>query len=176
MDEAHSGEVVLSSGTGSCHAEELGGNHLELRPFTSIHQPVLQWDLWTFQQDLVVKWLLLILLLGFSDEQLGVLHVQTHMLGVIGVLQGGFFVFCKLGWGEADVLIAFRGQYYYWLVVVKSLFENQRDIDIVEVNKRSFTVHITQRPLGKCLRMVKMKLNLKKNSNFSSPGKSRVFS
>ena len=30
----------------------------------------------------------------------------------IGVLQGDFFVFCKLGRGEADVFIAFRGQDY----------------------------------------------------------------
>jgi hypothetical protein len=36
VDEAHSGEVVLSSGTGSFDAEELGGNLLELRPFTPI--------------------------------------------------------------------------------------------------------------------------------------------
>ena len=85
MDEAHSGEVLLSSGsgTGSCHAEELGGNLLELRPFTSIHQPVLQWDLWTFQQDLVAKQLL-ILLLGCDNEKLGVLHAQKLMLGGIG--------------------------------------------------------------------------------------------
>ena len=62
----------------------------------------------------------------------------------IGVLQGGLIVFCTLGWGEADVFIAFRGQDYDWLVVVESLFENQRNIDIVGVNKRSFAVHITQ--------------------------------
>ena len=28
---------MLSSGTGSCHAEELGDNLLELRPFKPIH-------------------------------------------------------------------------------------------------------------------------------------------
>ena len=74
----------------------------------------------------------------------------------IVVLQGGFFVFCKLGWGEPDVFIAVRGHDYDWVVVVESLFENQRNIGIVGVNKRSFAVlHITQKPLRECCRMVK---------------------
>ena len=75
----------------------------------------------------------------------------------IGVLQEGFFVFCKLGWGETDVFIAVRGKDYDWVVVVECLFDNQRKIDIVRVNKISFAVCITQEPLRECCRMVKTK-------------------
>ena len=65
----------------------------------------------------------------------------------IGVLQGGYFVFCKLGWGETDVFLAVRGHDYDWVVIVGSLFDIQRNIDIVVVNKRYFAVHIIQAPL-----------------------------
>ena len=84
----------------------------------------------------------------------------------IGVLQGGFFVFCKLGWGEADVFIGVRGHDYDWVVVVESLFDIQINKDIIGVNKRSFAVHITQVTLRKCCRMIKSKLIFKKPNFF----------
>ena len=87
----------------------------------------------------------------------------------IGVLQGGFFVFCKLEWGKADVIIAVRGHDSDWVVVVESLFQNQRNIDLVGVSKRPFKVCIMQVNICKCCRMVKTKLNFKKPRNDTNP-------
>ena len=68
--------------------------------------------------------------------------------------------FCKLEWGEADVFIAVRGHHYDWVMVVESLFDNQRNIDKVGVSKRFFAVYIMQETLLKFCRMVKTKPKL----------------